>query len=180
MKIALETLGCKLNQAETELLARQFMQAGYELVEHPAEADVYILNTCTVTRTADAKARHLLRSVHRQNPDVFIIATGCYAQRTAAELKDIEGVDWVVDNGDKENLLQKLQIIPQKVPTLKESTCVSALFRTRSFLKIQDGCQNYCAYCIVPFVRINETSVPPDAITGEIKLERRRATRKSC
>ncbi len=170
MKIALETLGCKLNQAETELLARQFMQAGYELVEHPAEADVYILNTCTVTRTADAKARHLLRSVHRQNPDVFIIATGCYAQRTAAELKDIEGVDWVVDNGDKENLLQKLQIIPQKVPTLKESTCVSALFRTRSFLKIQDGCQNYCAYCIVPFVRINETSVPPDAITGEIKL----------
>ena len=98
MKIALETLGCKLNQAETESLARQFMQAGYEVVEHPAEADVYILNTCTVTRTADAKARHLLRSAHRQNPDVFIIATGCYAQRMAAELKDIEGVDWVVDN----------------------------------------------------------------------------------
>ena len=170
MKIALETLGCKLNQAETESLARQFVQAGYELVEHPAEADVYILNTCTVTRTADAKARHLLRSAHRQNPDVFIIATGCYAQRTAAELKGIEGVDWVVDNRDKENLLQKLKIIPQKVPTLKESTCLSALFRTRSFLKIQDGCQNYCAYCIVPFVRINETSAPPDAITGEIKL----------
>src|SRR5208283_3750912 len=91
MKIALETLGCKLNQAETESLARQVIQAGYELVQHPGGADVYILNTCTVTHAADAKARHLLRLAHRQNPDVFIIATGCYAQRAAAALTAIEG-----------------------------------------------------------------------------------------
>ena len=103
MKIALETLGCKLNQAETESLARQFVQAGYELVQHPREADVYILNTCTVTHTADAKARHLLRLAHRQNPDAFIIATGCYAQRAAAELIAIEGVNGVVDNKEKSN-----------------------------------------------------------------------------
>jgi threonylcarbamoyladenosine tRNA methylthiotransferase MtaB len=93
MKIAIETLGCKLNQAETEALQRQFVRAGYEPVQHPAEADVYILNTCTVTHTADAKARHLLRMARRQNPDIFIIATGCYAQRAAAEITAIAGVD---------------------------------------------------------------------------------------
>ena len=170
MKIAVQTLGCKLNQAETESLARQFVEAGYELVQNPGEADVYILNTCTVTRTADAKARHLLRSAHRQNPNVFIIATGCYAQRAPSELENIEGVNRVVDNNEKSNLLQVLKTIPQRVQTINTLTAAAAPFRTRSFLKIQDGCQNYCAYCIVPFVRINETSVSPDSIIDEIKL----------
>ena len=169
MKIALETLGCKLNQAETEALARQFVQAGHELVQQPAEADVYILNTCTVTRTADAKARHLLRLAHRRNPDVFIIATGCYAQRMAPELTAIEGVNCVVSNTDKENLLRILEGIPRKDNPVVDSSHPSAPFRTRSFLKIQDGCQNFCAYCIVPFVRSKETSVPPEVILDEIK-----------
>jgi threonylcarbamoyladenosine tRNA methylthiotransferase MtaB len=168
MKIALETLGCKLNQAETESLARQFVQAGYELVQHPGEADVYILNTCTVTHTADAKARHLLRLAHRQNPDAFIIATGCYAQRAATELTAIEGVNGVVDNKEKSNLLQVLKNIPQKAQNKTEQATEPAPFRTRSFLKIQDGCQNFCAYCIVPFVRSCETSVPPEVILDEI------------
>lgn len=170
MKIALETLGCKLNQAESESLARQFVQAGYELVEHPNEADVYILNTCTVTRTADAKARHLLRSAHRQNSDIFIIATGCYAQRAAVELKNIEGVNCVIDNSEKDNLLQVVQKIPQKAQTIKEPTATAAAFRTRSFIKIQDGCRNFCAYCIVPYVRSNENSIAPERILNEIKL----------
>ncbi|MGP8081078.1 MAG: tRNA (N(6)-L-threonylcarbamoyladenosine(37)-C(2))-methylthiotransferase MtaB [Dehalococcoidales bacterium] len=169
MKIALETLGCKLNQAETESLARQFIQAGYELVQHPGGADVYILNTCTVTHAADAKARHLLRLAHRQNPDVFIIATGCYAQRAAAALTAIEGVNCVVDNSEKSNLLQILKAIPKKDNPTKDSNYLSALFRTRSFLKIQDGCQNFCAYCVVPFVRSHEISVPPDVIIDEIR-----------
>jgi threonylcarbamoyladenosine tRNA methylthiotransferase MtaB len=169
MKIALETLGCKLNQAETESLARQFVQAGHEVVQHPDEADVYILNTCTVTRTADAKARHLLRLAHRKNPDVFIIATGCYAQRMAAELIDIEGVNRVIDNNGKENLLQEVQNIPPKDSPQKGSSLPSSLFRTRSFIKIQDGCQNFCAYCIVPYVRSKEMSVSPDTIINEIR-----------
>jgi threonylcarbamoyladenosine tRNA methylthiotransferase MtaB len=168
MKIAFETLGCKLNQAETESLARQFVQAGFELVQHPGEADVYILNTCTVTHTADAKARHLLRLAHRQNPDIFIIVTGCYAQRAAAELTTIEGVNCVVDNNEKSNLLQILKNIPQKAQNKTEQTAAPAPFRTRSFLKIQDGCQNFCAYCIVPFVRNVETGVPPEIILNEI------------
>ena len=169
MKIALETLGCKLNQAETESLSRQFLQAGYELVQHPGEADVYILNTCTVTHTADAKARHLLRLARRQNPDIFIIATGCYAQRAAAELATIEGVNRIVDNSEKSNLLQVLKNIPRKAQSVTEPVAASAPFRTRSFLKIQDGCQNFCAYCIVPFVRSSENSVPPKSIIDEIK-----------
>ncbi len=169
MKIVLKTLGCKLNQAETESLARQFVQAGYKLVEHPGEADVYILNTCTVTRTADAKARHLLRSAHQLNPDLFIIATGCYAQRLSSELADIEGVNCVVNNSEKANLLQILQKITKKGDSARDSSYPIAPFRTRSFIKIQDGCHNYCAYCIVPFVRSDEISVRPDMIINEIR-----------
>jgi threonylcarbamoyladenosine tRNA methylthiotransferase MtaB len=169
VKIALDTLGCKLNQAETESLARQFVQAGHELVQSPDEADVYILNTCTVTSAADAKARHLLRLTHRRNPDAFIIATGCYAQRMASELQNIDGVKCVVDNNGKENLLQVVQNFPQRDNPQKGSTNSSSAFRTRSFLKIQDGCQNFCAYCIVPYVRNVETSVPPDVIINDIK-----------
>ena len=168
MKIALNTLGCKLNQAETEALARQFIQAGHELVQSPDDAEVYILNTCTVTGAADAKARHLLRQAHRRNPDAFIIATGCYAQRAASELIDIEGVNRVVDNNGKGNLLQVIQNIPKRDNPQKDLTNLSAPFRTRSFLKIQDGCQNFCAYCVVPYVRSIETSVPPDAIINDI------------
>ena len=168
MKIAIETLGCKLNQAETEALQRQFVRAGYELAQQPGEADVYILNTCTVTHTADAKARHLLRMARRQNPDIFIIATGCYAQRAAAEITAIAGVDCVVDNREKSNLLEILKGIPQKEQSAKEPAAASAPFRTRSFLKIQDGCQNFCSYCIVPFVRSSETSVPSASIIDEI------------
>jgi threonylcarbamoyladenosine tRNA methylthiotransferase MtaB len=168
MKIVFNTLGCKLNQAETESLARQFIEAGHELVQHPDEADVYILNTCTVTRAADAKARHLLRLAHRRNPDALIIATGCYAQRAASELKNIAGVSCVVDNNGKGNLLQVIQNIPKRDNPQKDLTNLSAPFRTRSFLKIQDGCQNFCAYCVVPYVRSIETSVPPDAIINDI------------
>ena len=168
MKIVFNTLGCKLNQAETESLARQFIEAGHELVQHPDEADVYILNTCTVTRAADAKARHLLRLAHRRNPDAFIIATGCYAQRMASELIDIEGVNRVVDNNGKENLLHVVQNIPKRDNPQKDLTNLSSPFRTRSFIKIQDGCQNFCAYCIVPYVRSIEISVPPDVIINDI------------
>ena len=157
-----------MNQAETESLARQFVQAGYELVQHPGEAEVYILNTCTVTHTADAKARRLLRLARRQNPDIFIIATGCYAQRAATEIAAIEGVDCVVDNCEKSNLLQVLKNIQRKTQAVTDTIGASAPFRTRSFLKIQDGCQNFCSYCIVPFVRSIENSMPPGTIIEEI------------
>lgn len=169
MRIILETLGCKLNQAETESLARQFIQAGYEIVERHAPADVYILNTCTVTHTADAKSRHLLRLAQKRNPHAVIIVTGCYAERVAAELKTNAGIDFVVGNAEKENLLWILQSLPQANSTEKNGTTSSNQFRTRAFVKIQDGCHNFCAYCIVPFVRGKESSVSPKRIVSEIE-----------
>jgi threonylcarbamoyladenosine tRNA methylthiotransferase MtaB len=168
-KVTFETLGCKLNQAETESLARQLAEAGYELVPSASQADVYILNTCTVTHIADRKSRHLLRQAHRQNPEARLVAIGCYAERSPRELSQIEGVELVLDNEQKANLLQRLQ----------ESSCLSPLppdqigghydsARTRSFIKVQDGCHNFCAYCIVPLVRRREESVPGDQIIAEV------------
>lgn len=167
MKVLFETLGCKLNQAETESLARQFAGASFELVTDIREADIYILNTCTVTSTADSKARHLLRLAHRRNPEALLIATGCYAQRSAAELSAIEGVQLVVNNEQKDNLLR---IVKNMKPAIEStSSVIPGVLRTRSFIKIQDGCQNFCAYCIVPFVRSREVSTPADFIIGEIQ-----------
>ena len=108
-RVALDTLGCKLNQAETELLAKQFVEAGYHLVSPTDETDVYILNTCTVTHIADRKARHRLRLAHRRNPAARLVAAGCYAQQTPQELSQIEGVSLVLSNDEKPHLLRLLE-----------------------------------------------------------------------
>jgi len=172
-KIALDTIGCKLNQAETELLAKQLTEAGYQLVDGTDEADVYILNTCTVTHVADSKSRHLLRLAHRQNPHARLVATGCYAERASQELARIEGVDLVLGNSAKADLVRRLEehgclcrpgrVLPE--PVSRSYTG----FRTRAFIKIQDGCRNYCAYCIVPLVRGEEKSLPLDRIIDEVR-----------
>ncbi|MBA7478339.1 Threonylcarbamoyladenosine tRNA methylthiotransferase MtaB [subsurface metagenome] len=171
MKIVLDYLGCKLNQAETELLARQFAEAGYQLVAPIDEADVYILNTCTVTHTADSKSRHWLRRAHRRNPRALVVATGCYAERARQELAQIEGVDLVLGNEAKPHLLRLLQEsghLDNPIPVDSASLHYDS-FRTRSFIKVQDGCSNFCAYCIVPLVRSREESLPPDQIVAEVK-----------
>ena len=165
--VALGTIGCKLNHAETELLARQLAGAGYRLVPPSDEADVYIINTCTVTHVADRKCRHWLRQVHKRNPDARVVALGCYAERASQELSLIEGVDLIVGNEQKPHLLK----------LLKESGCTgtpSAIqgepaLRTRSFIKVQDGCSSFCSYCIVPLVRGGEKSVPADHVVAEVR-----------
>jgi threonylcarbamoyladenosine tRNA methylthiotransferase MtaB len=169
-KVAFDSLGCKLNQAETESLARQLAGAGYELVPSADKADVYILNTCTVTHIADRKSRHLLRQVYRQNPDARLVAIGCYAERSPQELAQIDGVNLVIGNEQKPRLLRLLQ----------ESSCLDRPpstrtghynngCRTRAFIKVQDGCQNFCSYCIVPLVRRREESLPADQIVAEVR-----------
>ena len=172
MKVVLDTLGCKLNQAESEILARQLVAAGHRLVSPAAEADVYILNTCTVTDTADAKSRHRLRLAHRRNPGALVVATGCYAQRVPQELAQIEGVGLVVGNDEK----------PQLLRLLEESSCLSRptsiqegfashyhpALRTRAFIKVQDGCHSFCSYCIVPLVRGGEKSLSADQVLAEV------------
>jgi threonylcarbamoyladenosine tRNA methylthiotransferase MtaB len=168
MKVALDTLGCKLNQAETELLARQLAKAGYEVVSQVDGADVYILNTCTVTHTADAKSRHRLRLAHHRNPGALVVATGCYAQREPEKLSRIEGVNLVISHDEKSELprlLEKAGGLPRWADSTGNS---SPLLRTRAFVKIQDGCNSYCAYCIVPLVRGREKSLPATQVMAEV------------
>jgi threonylcarbamoyladenosine tRNA methylthiotransferase MtaB len=167
IKVAFYTLGCKLNQAETESLAAQFNQAGYQLVSHNDVADIYIANTCTVTHIADRKSRHWLRLARQRNPQAFIIATGCYAERVPYELAPI--ADLVLGNEGKGNLLEIVEGLPLPAHALVTDKTTSSLTRVRSLIKIQDGCHSPCAYCIVPRVRAGEYSVPASQIIEEIK-----------
>jgi len=172
-RVALDSLGCKLNQAETELLAKQFTEAGYRLVSPADGADVYILNTCTVTHIADRKSRHWLRLAHRRNPDARLVATGCYAERAPQELAQIEGIDLVSGNEQKSHLLQLLE----ETGHLSHPACVQGGstssphidFRTRALVKVQDGCNDLCSYCIVPLVRGREKSLPVDQVVAEVR-----------
>ena len=166
-RIVLDTVGCKLNQAETQLLARQFAQAGYRLVTPDDGADVYVLNTCTVTHVADGKCRRLLKQARRRNPGALVVAIGCYAGRAHQELAQIKGIDLVLDNS------QKLDLVPRLEQTGRfsrpEAGPTQADFRTRAFVKVQDGCNNFCAYCIVPLVRGREKSQPLAQVIDEVK-----------
>jgi threonylcarbamoyladenosine tRNA methylthiotransferase MtaB len=169
-KIALDTVGCKLNQAETQLLARQFAQAGYELVSAADEADVYILNTCTVTHVADSKCRRLLKQARRGSPDALVVAIGCYAERAKQNLARIEGVDLVLGNSQKPHLLRLLEesgSLNRPVRAHGVSTALAG-FRTRALVKVYDGCNSFCSYCIVPLVRGREKSVPLDQVVAEV------------
>ena len=164
MKIAFTTLGCKLNYAETSTYERGFRAAGFEVVTWRSKADLYLVNTCSVTATADQKSRSLIRKLHRVNPSAKIIVTGCSAELRRAEIEAIEGV-WKVF-GCKE----KAQVVPECLKGLglrAENVPEDAVFgaystgeRTRSFLKVQDGCDNYCKYCTVPYARGGSRNIP--------------------
>jgi len=173
LRVAFDTLGCKLNQAETELLARQFAEAGYHLVSPADKSDVYVLNTCTVTHIADQKSRQRLRLARRQNHNVLVVATGCYAERAPEELLRLEGVDLVVGNDQKPRLLRLLEESGLTgseggVPGSSVSGYYNG-FRTRAFIKVQDGCSRFCAYCIVPLVRKREESLPVEQVVSEVR-----------
>jgi len=167
-KVALDTVGCKLNQAESQLFARQFAEKGYRLVTADNGADVYILNTCTVTHVADGKCRQRLNQARRRNPEALVVAVGCYVERARQDLAQLDGVDLVLDNSQKMNLVSLLE---QSGYLSRPSAAGSANadFRTRAFVRIQDGCNNFCSFCIVPLVRGRERSLPVDLILAEVK-----------
>jgi threonylcarbamoyladenosine tRNA methylthiotransferase MtaB len=169
--VALDSIGCKLNQAEMEDLGRRLEAAGYKLVNAGDKADIYILNTCTVTHIADRKSRHLLRLAHRRNPAARLVAIGCYAHRAPRDLAQIEGVELVLGNDTKADLISLLENTTGSSPEASGAPLSSRenSRRTRAFLKIQDGCRNNCAYCIVPHVRSWEESAPADRIIAEVK-----------
>jgi len=159
---AIATLGCKVNQVESSSIAEQLTEKGFQIVEFDQPADVYIINTCTVTNRTDYKSRNLIRKAQKQksvNPQVKIIVTGCYAQKEIAEIRELGNIDLIVDNQAKIDLdlwlendqyqfrdIMHAEAMPWKpVKTMHE--------RTRAFLKIQDGCDYYCSYCAVPYGR---------------------------
>ncbi|MDO8491521.1 MAG: tRNA (N(6)-L-threonylcarbamoyladenosine(37)-C(2))-methylthiotransferase MtaB [Dehalococcoidia bacterium] len=178
-RVALETLGCKLNQAETETLALRLSEAGLRLVGPEQAADVCVLNTCTVTHVADRKSRQMVRRARRSNPEALIVVTGCYAQQAFGKPDGIDGADVVVANEDKGRLPELvLQRCGQLMGAVKVDSCPgppeAGHLRTRALVKIQDGCNQSCSYCIVPSVRGQERSLPPEQVTAEIvdRLER--------
>ena len=163
--VAFVTLGCKLNFSETSTIAQHFIEAGYERVAQNKPADIYVVNTCSVTEHADKKCRNFIRKLHKQNPDALIAVTGCYAQLKPQEILDIEGVDIVVGADRKGDLFQLVndKISTESASRLSYSCAISevnTIFpafsqgeRTRSFLKVQDGCDYHCSYCTIPLAR---------------------------
>ena len=185
--VAIRTQGCKLNQADSDTLARRFIAAGYRLVQSPAKADVFVLNSCTVTATADSKARQALRAASRANPDALMVATGCYAERSRDELAQVDGVSLVMGNTEKDELpsmvtamLEQKSMGSDSRPLVLDYTTqldgkgtsklASDVRRNRAMVKIQEGCDQVCAYCIVPKVRGRERSISPDLIVEQINL----------
>jgi threonylcarbamoyladenosine tRNA methylthiotransferase MtaB len=168
--VALDCLGCKLNQAEVQQLTGHLAAAGYRIVPPEEKADIYILNTCTVTHIADRKSRQLLRQARRRHPAAQLVAIGCYAGRAANELARIEGVELVLDNEQKWRLPELLEAAgPRKKPPAAPESPDYSRQRTRAFLRVQDGCRNFCAYCIVPLVRSREASVPAAEVLAQVR-----------
>ncbi|UAC47301.1 tRNA (N(6)-L-threonylcarbamoyladenosine(37)-C(2))-methylthiotransferase MtaB [Bacillus aquiflavi] len=164
-KVAFHTFGCKVNHYETEAIWQIFKQQDYERVEFEETADVYVINTCTVTNTGDKKSRQIIRRAVRKNPDAVICVTGCYAQTSPAEIMAIPGVDVVVGTQDRKKMLDyieqyKLERQPingvhniMKNRIYEELDVPSFTDRTRASLKIQEGCNNFCTFCIIPWAR---------------------------
>ncbi len=172
--VYIETQGCKLNQADSQALASCFLQAGYILVDEPAQADVHVVNTCTVTHVADRKARHALRVARRRNPRALVVATGCYAQRAPQQLAQFPGIDLVIGNEQKDALVERVTaVLGLEQATLStdapQNPRAGAGMRTRAMVKIQEGCDQVCAYCIVPRVRGRERSVHPDVLVKQVQ-----------
>jgi threonylcarbamoyladenosine tRNA methylthiotransferase MtaB len=171
-RVAIETQGCKLNQADSMALAREFTAAGFHVVDATAPFDAYVLNSCTVTHVADRKARQALRAARRRNPDATIVAAGCYAQRSPETLREIQDIDIVLGNENKRAIVSRV------LGAVTDATPVSATGldpipnstsdRTRAMVKIQEGCDQVCAFCIVPRVRGRERSVAPEAVVEDI------------
>ncbi len=179
MNVAFVTLGCKLNYSETSTIEREFLEGGYTVVPHTQKADVYVVNTCSVTEHSDKKCRNIIRRLHRLNPDAIIAVTGCYAQLKAPEILKMEGVDVVLGSGSKGSLYAEVSHIVNSDRDGKHiySCDINALDtffpayssgeRTRSFLKVQDGCDYHCTYCTVPLARGASRNIPIEQIVRQ-------------
>ncbi|MFC5532109.1 tRNA (N(6)-L-threonylcarbamoyladenosine(37)-C(2))-methylthiotransferase MtaB [Cohnella yongneupensis] len=180
--VAFYTLGCKVNFYDTEAIWQLFKNEGYEQVDfEQTAADVYVINTCTVTNTGDKKSRQIIRRAVRRNPDAIVAVTGCYAQTSPAEIMAIPGVDLVVGTQDREKLMSFISDIQNerkpinavrnimKTREFEELDVPDFSDRTRAFLKIQEGCNNFCTFCIIPWSRGLSRSRKPDSVLNQAR-----------
>jgi len=188
MKVAFHTLGCKVNHYETEAIKEAFVSRGAEIAGEDEYADVYIINTCTVTNIADRKSRQFIRRAKRLNPDAVIAVTGCYAQVAADEIAEMPEVDLIIGNGRKSEIcglvMQKLQdgrvtekqadvlVLPREELNFYEDMGrieAGSDGMTRAYIKIQDGCDRFCSYCLIPYARGPVRSRPAGDIVEEVR-----------
>ena len=181
-KAAFITLGCKVNQYETNAIIQSFIKNGYDIVESSEVADVYVVNTCTVTNMSDRKSRQMLRKVKELNRDSLVIACGCYAQVAKKELENISEIDLVLGNNEKKdiiNIIKELERVNKgfkytkvdEILNQKDFVELGEILYTdkaRAFIKIQDGCDRFCTYCIIPYARGRVRSRSPKSIIAEI------------
>lgn len=181
MKVAFSTLGCRVNQYESEAMAEKFIREGYEVVDFSEIADVYVINTCTVTNMGDKKSRQIISKARRLNNNAIIAVVGCYSQIAPKEVSKIEGVDVVLGTRNKGDVVyyvnkardeQKIQVHVEGVLKNKKFEDLNIeeyQDKTRAFLKIQDGCNRFCTYCAIPYARGSVCSKEPRKVIEEIK-----------
>ncbi|MFT8313367.1 MAG: tRNA (N(6)-L-threonylcarbamoyladenosine(37)-C(2))-methylthiotransferase MtaB [Clostridium sp.] len=181
MKVAFVTLGCRVNQYETEAMAEKFIKEGFQVVTHSDAADVYVINTCTVTNMGDRKSRQMISKVKKLNGEAIIAVVGCYSQVASNEISKIDGVDVILGTKNKGQIVyfvnramnEKKQIIAVNDvftdKTFEELNIEEYQDRTRAFLKIQDGCNRFCSYCLIPYARGGVCSKEPEKVLKEVK-----------
>lgn len=179
--VSLHTLGCKLNYSETSAIAKDFASKGFQLKNYGESSDIFVLNTCSVTENADRECRQIIRSVIRNNPETYVIVTGCYAQLQPGEIAKMEGVDLVLGINEKFRLFdyienyQKEDLSCVHTTPIDEVTKIDGAFsadidsRTRAFLKIQDGCNYKCSFCTIPLARGRSRSLPVNEVIDNAK-----------
>ena len=180
-KVGTLTLGCKVNQYETDAVTELLENAGYQMVPFEEEADVYIINTCSVTNVADKKSMKMIRRAKKKNPDAVIVAMGCFVQAKAEELENAESIDILIGNNKKKDIVSVLE---EYFATHNKKTEVMDLFHTRdyeelslkkqvehtrAYIKVQDGCNQFCSYCIIPYTRGRARSRKKEQILEEIR-----------
>ena len=180
-KAAFYTLGCKVNQYETEAICELFKKAGYEIVQYEDFADVYVINTCTVTAMSDRKSRQIIRRAKKRNPNAVVVATGCYAQTNPEAVAEIEGVNLIVGTDDRKRIVE----LCDSIKPGEQRSCVGDIMkqhefeglsvtechdRTRAYIKIQEGCNQFCSYCIIPYARGPVRSRDLEDVIRETKI----------
>lgn len=180
-KVAFYTLGCKVNQYETNAMIERFIKANYEIVDFEELSDIYVINTCTVTNMSDRKSRQIIRRVKQINPNSILVVTGCYAQVASKELEKIEEIDLIVGNTEKKDIVNIVENYKKDISGKYEISDINNqkefvdfgtttyTEKTRAVIKVQDGCNNFCSYCIIPYAKGRVRSRKLESVIDEIK-----------